>query len=111
MRARSAPGILLVVLLVAGGAAAQAPSLEGTYRLVSRTLPDGKVLTPPDITGLWTYTKTHRSFALVRKDAAGKVTSRTLVSTYTITPTEYVETLVFHVRTDQIGGKEGGYEL
>jgi hypothetical protein len=28
------------------------------------------------------------------------------VSTYTLTGTEYTETLLFHVRTDQIGGKD-----
>src|SRR5207249_3118770 len=35
---------------------AETPSFEGTYKLSSRTLPDGTVLKPPDINGLLTYT-------------------------------------------------------
>jgi hypothetical protein len=33
------------------------------------------------------------------------------VSTYTLTPTEYTETLLFSIRTDQIDGKEPVYDL
>jgi hypothetical protein len=33
------------------------------------------------------------------------------VSTYTLTPTEYTETLLFSIRTDQIEGKEPVYDL
>ena len=50
--------------------------------------------------GLWTYTKTHRNFNIVQKDAAGKFRSFSLVSTYTLTATEYTETLLFSIRTD-----------
>jgi hypothetical protein len=39
-------------LLFACAAFAQAPSIEGTYQLISRKLPDGTVLKPPDIMGL-----------------------------------------------------------
>ena len=59
-------------------ASAQTPSIEGTYQLVSRKLPDGTTLKPPDIMGLWTYTKTHRNFNIVRKDATGKFSSQLL---------------------------------
>ena len=105
-------GVLVVItLLLALSAAAQSPSIEGTYQLVSRTLPNGTVLKPPDIMGLWTHTKSHRSFNLVLKDATGKFTSRSLVSTYKLTPTEYSETLLFTIRTDQIGGKDIVYDL
>ena len=69
------------------------------------------MLTPPEIMGVWTYSKTHRTFSIIRKDAAGKVTSRSLVSTYTLTPTEYSETLLFHIRTDQIGGRDPVYDV
>ena len=51
-------GVLVVMaLLFALAASAQAPSIEGTYQLISRKLPDGTVLKPPDIMGLQTYTK------------------------------------------------------
>jgi hypothetical protein len=84
--------------------ASSAPTIEGTYRLVSRQFPDGRMLKPPEVMGLWTYTKTHRNFNIVQKDAAGKFRSFSLVSTSTLTATEYTETLLFSIRTDQIGG-------
>jgi hypothetical protein len=47
----------------------------------------------------------------VQKDAAGKFRSFSLVSTYMLTATEYTETLLFSIRTDQIGGKDIVYDL
>jgi hypothetical protein len=91
--------------------ASSAPSIEGTYRLVSRQFRDGTTLKPPEVMGLFTYTKTHRNFNIVRKDATGKFSSRAMVSTYTLTPTEYRETLLFSIVTDQIGGKDIVYDL
>jgi hypothetical protein len=98
------------VVLFVSAAAAQAPSIEGTYQLVSRTLPNGTVLKPPDIMGLFTYTKTHRNFNIVLKDATGKFNSYSLVSTYKLTATEYSETLLFSILNDQIGGKDIVYD-
>ena len=84
------PGILVgMVLLFASAASAQTPSIEGTYQLISRQLPDGKVLKPPDIMGLQTYTKSHRNFNLVLKDATGKFSSISAAATYKLTATEY----------------------
>src|SRR5215831_19474076 len=105
-------GILVAMTwLVAFSAAAQTPRIEGTYHLVSRTLPTGTVLKPPDIMGLFTYTKTHRNFNIVIKDATGKFYSYSLVSTYTLTPTEYSETRLFSILNDQPGGKDIVYDL
>ncbi len=106
------PAILVAMTwLVALPAAAQTPSIEGTYQLVSRTLPNGTVLKPPDIMGLLTYTKTHRNFNIVIKDATGKFYSYSLVSTYKLTPTEYSETRLFSILNDQVGGKDIVYDL
>jgi hypothetical protein len=91
--------------------ASSAPRLEGTYQLVSRQLPDGTMQRPPEIMGLLTYTKSHRNFNIVWKDAAGKFFSYSLASTYKLTPTEYSETLLFSIVTDQIGGKDIVYDL
>jgi hypothetical protein len=91
--------------------ASSAPSIEGTYQLSSRQLPDGTVLKPPDIMGLLTYTKSHRNFNVIWKNATGKFFSYSLVSTYTLTPTEYSETILFSILHDQIGGKEINYDL
>jgi hypothetical protein len=91
--------------------ASSAPSIEGTYQLISRKLPDGTVLKPPDIMGLNTFTKSHRNFNFVQKDATGKFASFSFVSTYKLTATEYSETVLFSIRTDQIGGKDIVYDL
>ena len=99
LRQLAALGSLSMSMLVifAGGALAQAPSIEGTYRLVSRTLRDGTVLKPPDVMGLQTYTKSHRNFNILSKDPNGQFVSRSIVATYSLTPTEYVETTLFHI--------------
>jgi hypothetical protein len=91
--------------------ASSAPSIEGTYNLISRQFPDGTMLRPPDVMGLWTYTKTHRHLNTIRKDATGTFASFSIVSTYTLTATEYTETLLFSLRTDQPGGKDPVYDL
>src|SRR6267378_7535763 len=105
-------GILIgMAFLCVSIAAAQAPSIEGTYQLISRKLPDGTVLKPPDIMGLFTYTKSHVNFNLVRKDATGKFSSFSMVSTYKLTATEYSETRLFSILTDQIGGKDIVYDV
>jgi hypothetical protein len=103
--------LVVMALLFAISASAQAPSIEGTYKLISRKLPDGTMLGPPDILGLFTYTKTHRNFNIVQKDAMGKFRSFSVVSTYKLTATEYSETLLFSILNDQIGGKEIVYDL
>jgi hypothetical protein len=91
--------------------ASTAPTIEGTYQLVSRKLPDGTIQRPPEIMGLLTYTKSHRNFNVVWKDANHKFFSYSLVSTYTLTPTEYREALLFSILNDQIGGKDIVYDL
>ena len=100
-----------MAFLFVSAAAAQTPSIEGTYQLISRKLSDGTVLKPPDIMGLGTFTKSHRNFNIVLKDATGKFFSYSLVSTYTLTTTEYSETLLFSILHDQIGGKDIVYDL
>jgi hypothetical protein len=102
-------GVLVgMALLFASAASAQVPSIEGTYQLISRTLPDGTVFKPPDILGLQTYTKGYRNFNILSKDAEGKFVSRHIVATYTLTPTEYTETTLFHIF---VRGQEIRHEL
>jgi len=78
---------------------ATSPDIKGTYKLVSRQLPDGTLLKPPQIMGLLTYTDTHRNFNLVGQDAMGKFFI-SIAATYTLTPTEYIQTQQFNVRND-----------
>src|SRR5262245_11151384 len=86
--------VVVMALIFVSAAAAQTPSIEGTWQLISRKLPDGTMLKPPDIMGLCTFTKSHRNFNFVLKDATGKFFSFSVVSTYTLTATEYSETLL-----------------
>ena len=60
--------------------ASPAPNIEGTYKLISRKLPDGTMQTSPQVMGLLTYTKSHRNFNVIWKDAKGKFFSYSLVS-------------------------------
>ena len=87
----------LTVLLLVSSAFAQSPNIEGTYRLVSRTMKDGSVLKPPEVIGFQTYTKEYRQFNIIGKDAEGKIISRSIGAKYKLTPTEYTETPLFHV--------------
>jgi len=70
------------------------PTIQGTYILVSRELPDGTRSTPPQIVGLLTYAQTHRSITVVGEDASGKFFAMR-GATYTLSPTEYTETVLF----------------
>jgi hypothetical protein len=92
-----APALAATLIMAFGPAFAQAPSIEGTYRLVSRALKDGTVLTPPDVVGLQTYTKEYRQFNIMSKDPDGKLVSRSIIATYKLTPTEYTETTLLHI--------------
>jgi hypothetical protein len=110
--------MLLVLMLAVSFAgeppkppASSAPSIEGTYQFISRKLPDGTRLSPPNMMGLCTYTKSHRNFNIVEQDATGKFSSTSRVSTYTLTATEYSETLLFLIVNNQIGGKDIVYDL
>jgi hypothetical protein len=105
-RCWSLSGVLVGTLLFAASASAEPPSIEGTYELISRKLADGTMLSPPDVMGLWTYTKSHRNYNSAQKDVTGKFRSRSMVSTYKLTASEYTETLVFSIVNNQIAGKE-----
>ncbi len=83
---------------------AQVPSIEGTYRLVSRELPDGSIQTPPDVLGLGTYTKQYRNFNITWTDAEGRRFSISYIARYSLTPTEYSETSVYRLVNDPDAG-------
>jgi hypothetical protein len=83
---------------------AQVPSIEGTYRLVSRELPDGSIQEPPDVLGLSTFTREYRNFNLMWTDADGRRFSISYIARYSLTPTEYSETSVYRLVNDLDGG-------
>ena len=57
------------------------PGIEGTWKLLSRDLPDGSKQTPPDIMGLLTFQDGYRNLNVYWTDADGKSCSLSMIST------------------------------
>lgn len=93
-----------VLFLFSSFTSAQGLDIVGTYQLTIRVLSDGTRLTAPEVMGLFTLTETHRNFNVVWQDKDGKHFSYSLVSKYTLTESEYTETVLFSVLNDEIGG-------
>jgi hypothetical protein len=111
MRPDVALASLSLIFFTGAVAPPKPPSIEGTYRLVSRDLPDGSKQVPPAIDGLFTLTKGYRNFNIYRKDARGKLHSVSEIATYQLTPKEYRETNMFFLVNDEIGGKGVSYDV
>ena len=102
---------IAALIACAGQAAGEAPSIEGTYKLVSRELPNGTKQGPPDVVGLITYAKEYRNFNVYVKDATGKSFSISSISTYKLTDKEYSEKNIYYMVNDEDGGKVVTYDL
>jgi hypothetical protein len=111
MRPYLALGSLAVIVLTGAVASPKGPSIKGTYRLVSRDLPDGTKQVPPNIVGLITFTTKYRNFNIYWKDANGKSVSISNIATYQLTAKEYRETNVYYLMNDESGGKGLSYDL
>ncbi len=86
-----------------------APSIDGTYRFVSRDLPDGTKVQPPDVVGLFTASHGYRNFNIYWHDAAGKRTSISYIATYKLTAREYSEAPLYGMVNDETSGKPINY--
>ena len=71
------------------------PSIEGTYMLEYRILPDGKKVVAPDVFGMMTVTKEYRNFN-VYWTAGGKISSISIISKYTLTEKAYTEESIYY---------------
>jgi hypothetical protein len=80
-----------------------APSIVGTWKFVSRKLPDGTTITPPMCIGLQTFTKDMRNFNVCWVDNAGKHFSYSVISGYKLTDKDYTENLIYSCMNDEIG--------
>ena len=87
------------------------PTIEGTYALVRRELPDGTVQVPPVVKGMITFTKEFRNFSVVWYDDKGRYYSECYVAHYALTEKHYTETSEYLIVNDQIGGKGISYDL
>jgi hypothetical protein len=87
-----------------GTGTAKAPSIRGTYMLVSRDLAGGGTLKPPSIVGMMTYTEKYRNFNVAWSDSAGKHTSISYVAEYSLSDKEYTEKSLYYCINDEITG-------
>ena len=83
--------------------------VEGIYELTSRELSDGTVQKPPQILGSLTMWEGHRNVNVLSTNPAGKKQSVSIVSSYTLTNKEFVETLKFRVVTNGTSGEPPKY--
>jgi hypothetical protein len=84
---------------------AKIPSITGTYKFISRTLPDGTIIKPPMANGIQTFTKNERNFNVMWTDKDGKHFSYSVYSTYKLTDKDYTESIIFGIMNDEISGK------
>lgn len=82
----------------------QHADIEGTYKLVGRTMIDSTVKTAPEVIGMMTFTKTYRNLNVAWKDANGKSFSYSVISKYVLTDTSYTETKLFSSMNDELTG-------
>lgn len=78
--------------------------LAGTYRLVSRDLPDGTTVGPPNTQGLLTYADGYRNFNIYWTDADGNPVSLSIIAEYELTDDTYTETNVYTMVNDAAAG-------
>lgn len=101
---RTATLVSLFALLALAPAQRNPVDLEGTFRLVSRDLPDGSTMSPPDLQGLLTYDDGYRNFNIYWTDADGNPTSISIISEYELTDDTYSETNVYTMVNDPARG-------
>jgi hypothetical protein len=94
---------LIALAFTLGADSSPAPSIQGTYVLDYRELPDGKKLQAPDVIGLFTLTADHRNFNVYWKQD-GKEFSLSTISTYKLTATEFSETNIYAMINDSAKG-------
>jgi len=85
--------------------------MEGTYRLEWRKLPDGRIVKPPEVSGLLSFTKKYRNFNVMWKDPSGEVVSISSASEYNLDEKGYTETNIYYMTNDPSTGKGPEYDL
>lgn len=106
--------VLAIALVpVAAGAAEEAapasPSIEGSYKLVKRVLPDGTELTPPSVVGFSTWTGKYRNFNVHWTGEDSELVSIAMVAKYSLSPTEYCEDVKYWM-ANNLEGEGVSYE-
>lgn len=86
------------------------PSIQGTYLLESRALPDGDVQTPPGVVGMITYTKKYRNVNVSWVSPSGKRLSISYIAKYHLTQTVYQETPIYWM-SNNFNGQGVSYKV
>ncbi len=100
----------IITALTALPAVAQTSVIEGTWTLVSRTLPDGAMVTAPNLQGLMNFSDGYRHISVVFRTPDGQLGSFSALATYRISATEYTESRLFRVFDDPSSGKGVDYQ-
>jgi len=110
---------ILILFLIAAvcsayseDAAKSAPNIDGTYRLVSRfQVADSSTVTAPDIFGMATFEKGHRSTIISWRDQNGMVFASSIIAKFTFTDSSYSETILFGSTHNEIAGQPIKYNF
>ena len=98
-------GLTIVVAVgIAADAPSSGPSIQGSYLLQSRDLPDGKQVRPPQVMGMMTFTSDRRNFN-VYWEQDGKPVSISTISKYTLSGFEFSEECQYSMMNDSSGPK------
>lgn len=89
-----------------------APSIDGTYRLVSRfQVADSSTVTAPDIFGIATFEEGYRSTIISWRDQNGLVFASSIIAKFTLTDSAYSETILFGTTHNEIGAQPVKYNF
>jgi hypothetical protein len=94
---------IAVGLGFASKSAPRKASLEGSYILEYRLLPDGKRLESSEVIGMMTYTKDRRNMNVYWSEG-GKATSISVIASYSLSETEYTEKDIYFAKNDAGSG-------
>jgi hypothetical protein len=103
--------VVMVAISVAAPAVAQNSAIEGTWELMSRTLPDGQIVRKPDIQGVLNFAGGYRNINVLFRTPDGSWGSYSAVASYKISSNRYTETLHFVVVKGLTPDNETKYDV
>ena len=77
-----------------------APSIDGTYELTMRVMPDGTILRPPAVVALYSLNHGRFNLNLFVKSSDGSIASESTIGRYTFSTTKYCEWIIYTTRNN-----------
>ncbi|HEY1925921.1 MAG TPA: hypothetical protein VGG92_00495 [Caulobacteraceae bacterium] len=84
----------------AGAGSPRVHSIDGTYELIERVLPNGTVLRPPSVMALYTLSHGRFSLNLFFKNPDGTLASESTIGRYTFSQQRYCEWIAHTIRNN-----------